>query len=382
MVQLAKACQVADASGAGPGNCRCRRAKVLRDAGDGQTGQHPLRVLVTGSDGYLGSLLVPYLGARGHTVTGLDTGFYRTDLLYGGEAATPPTITKDIRTVTPGDLQEVEAVVHMAELSNDPLGQLVPEVTHDINHKGSVHLAQACLAAGIERFVYTSSCSVYGVASELEVDEESPTNPKTAYAVCKTLVERDVSALAGDSFSPTFLRNATAYGASPRMRFDIVLNNLAGLGWVHHEIRMNSDGSPWRPPVHALDICKAIACVLEAPRGSIHNEILNVGATAQNHRIREVAEIVAEALPGCSTTYGSLGGDNRSYRVSFAKIESLLPGFVCEWDVPRGAAQLRRLFSEVGLTEDRFTGRAFTRLKQLEYLLAGDQLDSSLYWRT
>ncbi|CAN5717535.1 SDR family oxidoreductase [soil metagenome] len=341
-----------------------------------------MRVLVTGSDGYLGSLLVPYLAARGHTVTGLDTGYYRSGLLYGGDVTAEPTITKDVRAITEGDLAGTEAVVHMAELSNDPLGQLLPEVTHDINHEGSVRLARACKAAGVERFVYTSSCSVYGVASEAEVDEESPTNPQTAYALCKALVERDVAALANESFSPTFLRNATAYGASPSMRFDIVLNNLAGLAWVYREIRMISDGSPWRPLVHALDICKAITCVLDAPSGLVCNEILNVGDTAQNYRIREIAEIVAETFPGCSTTYGPRGGDNRSYRVSFGKIKSLLPPFVCEWDAPRGAAQLRELFSQIGLTEELFTGRAFTRLKQLEHLLATGRLDSSLYWRT
>ena len=216
-----------------------------------------MRVCVTGNDGYLGSLLTAELLKRGYEVIGLDTGFYKERMLYRGPSITPLTQAKDVRQVEASDLKETDAVVHMAELSNDPLGQLAPTITYEINHRGSVQLAEQARQVGVKRFVYMSSCSVYGVADRDFVDEESPVNPQTAYAVCKTLVERDVKAMASDGFSPTFMRNATAYGASPRMRFDIVLNNLAGLAWTTKKIEMTSDGTPWRPLVHGLDICRA-----------------------------------------------------------------------------------------------------------------------------
>jgi nucleoside-diphosphate-sugar epimerase len=274
----------------------------------------------------------------------------------------------------------VDAVVHLAELSNDPTGQLAPDITYDINHRGSVHLATLSKQAGVQRFVYMSSCSVYGVATEGDVTEESPVNPQTAYAICKTLVERDVQAMADDQFSPTFMRNATAYGASPRMRFDIVLNNLAGLAWTTQEIKMMSDGTPWRPLVHALDIGKAIVCALEAPRDLIHNQIFNVGDSAQNYQVKEIAEIVADIFKGCRLSFGQQGADNRSYRVSFDKINSVLPGFKCEWDARRGAQQLFDVFKQIDLTGETFLFRGFTRLKQLEHLIRTQQIDQKFFW--
>ena len=258
-----------------------------------------MKVLVTGTEGYLGSLLAPILMERGHEVVGLDTGFYKVGWLYNGTELTAKTLNKDLRHITPEDLQGFEAVVHMAELSNDPAGQLAPHITYEINHKGSLRLAELAKEAGVKRFVYMSSCSVYGVATEGDVTEESAVNPQTAYAECKTLVERDVKPLADDNFSPTFMRNSTAFGASPRMRFDIVLNNLAGLAWTTKEIKMISDGTPWRPLVHALDISKAIYCTLEAPRDIIHNQIFNVGDTAQNYQVKEIAQIIADVFKGC-----------------------------------------------------------------------------------
>src|SRR4051812_46880157 len=249
-----------------------------------------MRLLITGTDGYLGSLLAPELMKRGHEVIGLDTGFYKErNLCHNGPLA-PKTIVKDLRQTTAEDFAGFDAVVHMAELSNDPAGQLAPNITYDINHKGSVHLATLAKKAGVKRFVYMSSCSVYGVADGDFVTEKSSTNPQTAYAECKSLVERDLQPMADNNFSPTFLRNATAYGASPGMRFDIVLNNLAGLAWTTKEIKMTSDGSPWRPLVHGLDIARAITCVLEAPIDAVHNEIFNVGDTNHNYRVKEVAE--------------------------------------------------------------------------------------------
>ena len=286
-----------------------------------------MKILVTGTEGYLGCLLAPLLIEKGHEVVGVDTGYYKVGWLYNGTETSAKTLNKDIRHISLEDLQGVEAIVHMAELSNDPTGQLSPTITYDINHAGSVRLAKLAKQAGVRRFVYMSSCSVYGVATEGDVTEESPVNPQTAYAECKAFVERDVQPLASDDFSPTFMRNATAFGASPRMRFDIVLNNLAGLAWTTKEIKMISDGTPWRPLVHALDISKAIICALEAPRDIVHNQIFNVGDTANNYRVKDIAEFVADAFPGCKLSFGDNASDNRSYRVSFEKINTVLPGF-------------------------------------------------------
>ena len=338
-----------------------------------------MRVLVTGTEGYLGCLLAARLLESGHDVVGVDTGYYKNGWLYPGLERTPVTLARDIRLLGPADLEGVEAVVHMAELSNDPIGDLIGDVTYDINHAGSVSLATAAREAGVERFVYMSSCSVYGVAAGT-VDETSPTDPQTAYARCKAMVERDVGALATDDFSPTFLRNATAFGASPRMRFDIVLNNLSGLAWTERRIAMTSDGTPWRPLVHALDIAQAIQMTLEAPRTSVHGQVFNVGSDANNYTVRQIAETVAAEFPGCEVTFGPPSADNRSYRVAFDKIQQVLPGFACEWDAARGAAQLHAVFSSIALDPETFTGRGHTRLKQIEHLMKTGQVDGSLYW--
>lgn len=338
-----------------------------------------MKILVTGTEGYLGCLVAPELMRRGHEVVGVDTGYYRQGWLYNGVDVSARTLAKDIRHVTVEDLVGVDAVVHMAELSNDPLGELLADVTYSVNHAGSIRLAELAIEAGVERFVYMSSCSVYGVAAGT-VDETSPVDPQTAYADCKTLVERDLRKLASDSFSPTFMRNATAFGASPRQRFDIVLNNLSGLAWTTRRIAMNSDGTPWRPLVHALDIAKSIYCALEAPREVVHNETFNVGSNEQNYQVREIAETVAAEFPGCEVAFGPSGGDNRSYRVNFDKISAQLPGFSCDWDAAKGARQLHQVFASIGMDEATFTGRGHTRLKQLQHLIATKQLDSELFW--
>jgi nucleoside-diphosphate-sugar epimerase len=343
-----------------------------------------MKLLVTGVEGYIGCLLAPFLQARGHDIVGLDTGYYRDGWLFSDRKLVPGfprTINRDIREIQPEDLRGIDAVVHLAELSNDPLGENVPELTFQINHQASLRLAQLAKAAGVKRFVYTSSCSVYGVANGAEpMNELSPTNPQTAYAICKTLVERDVAALASPTFSPTFLRNATAYGASPRMRFDIVLNNLCGIAATTGKIAMTSDGTPWRPLVHVLDICEAIACALEAPQDAIHAQIFNVGHDADNYQVREIAEIVAGVYPGCELTFGQAGGDNRSYRVSFDKIHEQLPGFKCSWDARKGARQLHDVYQRIGIDLATFEARPFTRLKQLKYLIASGQIDERFFW--
>lgn len=342
-----------------------------------------MKVFVTGVNGYIGAVLAPYLMERGAQVLGLDTGYYRDGWLYSDNshlAVTPETLNKDLRRVTPADLAGCDALVHLAELSNDPLGENSPEVTHKINHLGSVTLAQCARAAGIQRFVYTSSCSVYGAASGEFVDETAAPNPQTAYARCKVLVERDLGAMTGRDFCPVFLRNATAYGPSPRMRFDIVINDLCALAWTTRRIAMTSDGSPWRPVVHVNDICEAIHRCLVAPPEAIAGKIFNVGQNADNFRVREIAQMIAEEFPGCELSVGASSGDTRSYRVNFDRIHRELPGFKCHYRARDGVRQLRQLFERIQMPPEVYRLRAFTRLKQLKYLLETRQIDQEFFW--
>jgi len=340
-----------------------------------------MRVLFTGADGYIGSLLGPYLLARGIDAVGLDTGYYRQGWLYPMTGDRPGVITKDIREITSEDLQGFDAVAHLAELSNDPLGQQDPGLTFEINHAGTVKLANAARKAGVKRFVYMSSCSVYGVGKPDEtLDETSPVNPQTTYAECKVKVENDLVPMAGDDFEPCFLRNATAYGASPRQRFDIVLNDLSGLAWTTGEIKLNSDGTPWRPLVHALDMCQAIYLSLLAPAEAIKAQIYNVGSNNQNYRVIEIAQIVANEFPGCKLTVGAPSADNRSYRVNFDKIRKVLPDFECQWTAEKGAAQMRQVFEKIAMDDETFRSAPYTRLKMLMKLRETKQLDSKLFW--
>jgi nucleoside-diphosphate-sugar epimerase len=342
-----------------------------------------MKILVTGSEGYIGSVLVPLLLRAGYQVLGVDTGFHSVSQLYSlGNRVSPPTLVKDIRHLTDEDLHGVEAVVHMAELSNDPAGQLSPQITYDINHNGSVHLAQIAKAAGVKRFIYTSSCSVYGVSTHAALTEADPVNPQTAYAHCKVLVENDLQQMADPGFSPTFLRNSSVFGAAPRIRFDIVLNTLAGLAWTTKQISLTSDGTPWRPLVHVLDVCQAILCVLKAPKEAIHNQIFNVGHNQNNYQVRDLAHIVAQTFAGCQVEFGNQSPDNRNYQVCFDKITQHLPGFVCQWDARRGAQQLHQMFAMANLTAEMFNSRGYIRLKQLEHLIATQQIDANFFWQS
>ena len=342
-----------------------------------------MRVLVTGSEGYIGARLVPILFGYGLDVVGFDTGYYRDGWLFSDNERMrvgARTIYKDLRRLSESDLEGCDAVVHLAELSNDPLGQNNPEVTHSINHQGSVALAGMARKLGVHRFVYTSSCSVYGAGAGDFLDETAATNPQTAYAECKVLVERDVGRMAGSDFCPVFLRNATAFGPSPRMRFDIVINDLCALAWTTRRIAMVSDGSPWRPVVHVDDICEAIYRALIAPETAVSGKIFNVGQNSDNYRIREIAQIIAEEFPGCTLSVGPPSGDTRSYRVNFDRIHRELPGFKCRYSARDGARQLRQIFERIEMQPETYQFRAFTRLKQLQYLLSTKQVDSAFYW--
>jgi nucleoside-diphosphate-sugar epimerase len=321
--------------------------------------------------------------AKGMTVVGLDTGYYRQGWLYPMAGPRAEIITKDLREVTAEDLRGFDAVVHMAELSNDPLGQQDPGLTHKINHGGSVNLAKAAKAAGVSRFVYTSSCSVYGAnAPDADyVDETTPPQPQTAYAECKANVERDVSAMVDKTFAACFLRNATAYGASPRQRFDIVLNDLCGLAHTQRLIKLMSDGTPWRPLVHVLDICEAIARSLTAPHDAIAGAIFNVGSSEQNYRVIDIAQIVANTFEGCRLEVGQPSADNRSYRVKFDRIGEVLPGYVCVWTAEKGARQLKEMFERIKLDEETFRAPPYTRLKMLKKHREAGLLDDALFWR-
>lgn len=342
-----------------------------------------MRVLITGADGYIGAVLCDVLETRHHEIVTLDTSYYADGWLAPQDAPGPRTmhLRHDIRAIVPEDLRGVDAVVHLAELSNDPLCQVDPSLTYAINHQGTVRLARMAREAGIERFVYTSSCSVYGASGPSIKDEASPLDPQTAYAHCKQLVERDLSEMADGWFTPVFLRNATAYGASPRMRFDLVVNNLTGWAYTEGAVRLMSDGMAWRPLVHVRDIARAIALALDAPARVVRNQVFNVGSDRDNHLIRDIADMVHGVLPDAEVVFGARGADNRTYRVRFRKIEEEL-GFHCEMDARAGMEELVRLYRAAELTSDSFQFRAFTRVKQLEHLKQTRQLDDRLFWRT
>jgi nucleoside-diphosphate-sugar epimerase len=339
-----------------------------------------MKILLTGSRGYIGTVMAPFLVEAGHEVVGVDTDLYHRST-FGPWRESIRTICRDVREMKAADLRGFDAVVHLAALSNDPLGDLNPELTYQINHLASVRLAELAKAAGVRRFAFASSCSNYGAAGDAPVDEESELNPVTAYGESKVRVERDVSRMADDSFSPTFLRCATAYGASPRLRFDIVLNNLVAWAFTSGRVLLKSDGSPWRPIVHIEDISRAFLAVLSAPREAVHAQAFNVGRNDQNFRIREIAEIVKETVPGCEIAFAEgAGPDKRNYRADFSKIARVLPGFQPKWDARKGARQLYQAYQAVGLKLADFEGPRFRRIDQLKQLIATGNLGPDLRW--
>jgi nucleoside-diphosphate-sugar epimerase len=340
-----------------------------------------MRILVTGHKGYIGTVLTPMLQEHGHQVLGVDSDLYAR-CTFGDGLPEIPELRKDIRDIDALDIDGFDAIIHLAALSNDPLGNLNPELTYEINHKASLRLAELSKQVQVPRFLFSSSCSTYGASGDQMLTEDANFNPVTPYGNSKVYVERDVAELADDNFSPTFLRNATAYGVSPRLRFDIVLNNL--VAWAHStgRVLIKSDGTPWRPIIHIEDIARAFIAVLNAPRETIHNQAFNVGRNDQNYRIRDLAEIVEEIVPGCQIEYAKNGSpDKRTYRVDFSKIFEVLPEFEPQWDARKGAQELFEAYQKADLELDEFEGPKYKRIAHIKQLLNDGLLDETLRWK-
>ncbi len=344
-----------------------------------------MRILITGNLGYIGTILTPRLASEGYEVWGLDTAYYQ-ECLFDSQSDSCEVlhkqIFKDIRDIKEEDLLDVDAIIHLAALSNDPTGEIDPKLTEEINYRASVCLAKSARNAGVSRFLFASSCSIYGQGGGKALTERAPFHPLTAYAHSKAKAEYDIAALACDSFSPVFLRCGTAYGFSPRLRFDIVVNNLTGWAFTTGQVKLMSDGRAWRPIVHIEDIASAFHAALAAPAEAIHNQALNVGQEEQNYQIRDIADLVAQIVPNCEVTYNEgASADSRTYHVSFEKIREVLPDFKPVWGLKRGIRQLYEAFKNNGLTLEEFQGRKYTRIKQLQYLLNSNILNSEFRWR-
>jgi nucleoside-diphosphate-sugar epimerase len=339
-----------------------------------------MKILVTGHKGFIGTVLVKMLIENGHEVVGMDSDLYKS-CTYGDAPINVKEIIKDIRDAELADVIGFDAIMHLAALSNDLLGNINPELTLDINYRASVHLAELAKAAGVPRFLFSSSCSMYGASGDNFLNENADFNPVTPYAESKVLSERDISKLADDKFSPVFLRNATAYGVSPRMRFDLVLNNLMAWAFTTGNILMKSDGTPWRPIVHIEDISRAFLTLLEAPRDIVHNQAFNIGMNDENYRIRELADIVKQTIPGCEIEYADgAGPDKRCYRVDFKKYTDTFQDLPLQWNARKGAQQILDSYKKYGLEKDEYEGVKYKRIAHIKHLLSEGLLDETLRW--
>ncbi len=340
-----------------------------------------MRVLVTGHNGYVGTIMMPMLLEAGHDIVGMDTNLYEGSTFGEEVERNFPEIDKDVRDIVSADLEGFEAIIHLAGLSNDPLGDLNPELTYEINHRASVRVAELAKQVGVERFIFSSSCSNYGAGVNDWLDESSGFNPVTPYGRSKVMVEQDVFKLADDNFSPTFLRSGTAYGVSPRLRFDLVLNNLTAWAFTTGQVLLKSDGTPWRPIVHIGDMSRAFKAALEAPRELVHNEAFNVGRSQENYQIRQMAEIVAEVVPNSIVEFADgASADIRNYRVNCSKIENSLPGYNPQWTARKGVEELYEAYKKVGLKLEEFEGPRYRRLKHIKSLMADGRLSENLRW--
>ncbi len=337
-----------------------------------------MKILVTGSEGYIGSVLMPKLYSKGYEIVGYDIGFYKKGLLTENYIDNYKLIRKDIRDIQLDDLKGFDAVIHLAALSNDPLGHINEDLTYEINHKASVRIAKLAKKAGVKRFVFASSCSLYG-ASDKILTEKDLANPQTAYGKSKILAEEDISKLADENFSPTFMRNATAFGISPRMRFDIVVNNLTGFAKTINEIKMLSDGTAYRPLVHVSDICDAMICTLEAETNIIHNQAFNVGDSLENYQIKEIAKRIKNFYSLCEITLlkEEKNKDTRNYNVSFEKLNTQLK-YKCKISLEDGIKEIKKVYDLIKLDSELFSNRYFTRLNQIKYLLDNNFIDMNL----
>jgi|AntDeeMinimDraft_5_1070356.scaffolds.fasta_scaffold00477_12 nucleoside-diphosphate-sugar epimerase len=364
-------------------NCRKISSDGLGELAGKQVGSvDKMRVLVTGHKGFIGTIMVPMLMDAGYEVLGIDSDLYRAST-YGPAPRLPDReVIKDVRDIEAADLEGVDAVVHLAALSNDMLGDLNPEWTWDINYRASVRLAELSRECGVTRFVFASSCSMYGAGGNAPLDESATFNPVTAYAESKVLVEREVSAMANGHFSPVFMRNATAYGLSPRIRFDVVINNLTAWAYTTGEVLMKSDGSPWRPVVHIADISRAVLAVLGAPRSAMHNRAFNIGASQENYRVRQLAEMVRDVVPGCELAFaGGAEADKRDYQVSFDRFATAFPEYVPQWTAREGVGELYDGYRRIGLDRGDYEGPRYKRIAQLQQRIAAGDLDETLRWR-
>jgi len=339
-----------------------------------------MKVLVTGNRGYIGTVLTPLLEANGHDVTGLDSDLFAA-CTFHGQVPSVPTIAKDSRDIEPNDIDGFDAIIHLAGLSNDPLGDFRPGITDDINAQASIRLAKLAADSGVERFLFASSCSTYGASGDQFLDESATFNPVTPYGVSKVDVEHAVAPLATDSFSPTFLRASTAYGCSPRLRFDLVVNNLTAWAVTTGKVLIKSDGTPWRPLVHVEDIARAYVAILEADREDVHGKAFNIGTTTENYRVSEVAALVEKIVPNCEVEFAAGGGpDKRCYRVNCERIATTLHGFKPQWTVERGIQQLCDQYVEAGLSVTEFEGPRFKRIAHLKGLVADGRIDDEFRW--